>query len=619
MRSRSFAKTILKTGSTLCLAALTVTTVVAIVGDGIDNGAKFELDGNASVGATHDWNQVYADKLNNTNTAGALAIAFTTDIVDKGDNILSGGGTKDPLPFSGWAWKQNSTTTVQDKDDIQHAYAAAYKLGNGHTGIFFGADRFSNSGDAQMGFWFVQDPNVGINNVAKGGNTGGFNGIHMEGDLLIVAHFVNGGSVPEIELFKWVGSAETGTIQPIGGVNVNLCNPASGNLPGICAITNSGAVGSTWTIVEKSSDSPKLTGLFMEGGIDLTNALGGSPCFNKFFAETRSSASATSTLSDFTVPVPFSLCTVDVTKACATGAVQTAADGHNFAHYTFTGKVFSPDGVVYDPKVKDTFPTGAFNTKLSAGSDPAAAAACTPDADNSCTINIPATGGLTGGEAGGQPYSGSFDMAAPLPASDTNNPAGTNPNRVFASAAPISGGSQTVTSGSAKAWSPYDATGQACNISVSSNLTLGKGCAVNIVQNTSATALNLQVQTEIKLCSTVPVSAGGVQVKNITLNDNVIGPIATNITLNAPTGSTPNCVYFYPKYTPASATCTAADGRCAFSDIVTVVNNQTNKVDCSTNAGALGCPVNDFNSPVQAPSPASATCRVCPFNACSGS
>src|SRR5438552_1568764 len=175
--------------------------LLASVGSGIDNGSRFELDANVTVQTTHDWAQVYNDSLNHTNTSGAIASAFATDIVDKGDDILTGGGTKDPLDFNQWAWKQNTTTTVQDKDDLEQVYAAAYKLANGHTGIFFGSDRFSNSGDSQMGFWFVQDPNVAINNNAIGGASGGFSGRHVVNDLLIVAHFVNGGSVPEVTIY----------------------------------------------------------------------------------------------------------------------------------------------------------------------------------------------------------------------------------------------------------------------------------------------------------------------------------------------------------------------------------------------------------------------------------
>jgi hypothetical protein len=587
------SKVLLRVGSTLCLAALAVTGVVAI-GTGIDDGVIFELDGNASVESTHDWNQVYADFLSNftSNSAGAIVSQFIPDGIGAGDDILQGGTTKDTNDFPGWGWKQNSTTSVQDKDDIGHAFAAAYKLPNGHTGIFFGADRFSNSGDSQMGFWFVQDPNVAINHNATGGLSGGFNGHHMDGDLLIVSHFVNGGAVPQITLFKWDGP--TNTIKQIGNPDNNLCNPATGSVPDICAITNGGAIGQTWNITEKASDSPPLTGLFIEGGIDLQAAIGGSPCFNVFFAETRSSQSPTATLSDFTQPKPFQLCTVDISKSCNSAQVQTLADGSNNVHYTFTGAVFSPNGTVFDPTVTDIFPVGAFNTKLGAGSNPANASTCTLDANNGCTLSISASGGLTGA---GLPFSGSFDMPAPLPASNNNNPAGTNPNQVKATAAPNEGGPHTVTS-KQHPWSPNDAPGQACNVPTPAALSITKGCTVNIVPFNGALAL--QVDAEIRICNTVPVSQGGVQVKGISLTDSVFGTLGTNLVLDAPSATQSGCLHFYPSMKPS--TCSSTDGRCAFSDTATISSG-----------------VNDFGVVVPAPVPAtaSATCRVCPLGACS--
>src|SRR5262245_10275043 len=65
-------------------ALLGVATMLLAVGNGIDNGTLFEVEGNASKETTHDWNQVYADKLAtpNTNTAGAIASAFITDGFD---------------------------------------------------------------------------------------------------------------------------------------------------------------------------------------------------------------------------------------------------------------------------------------------------------------------------------------------------------------------------------------------------------------------------------------------------------------------------------------------------------------------------------------------------------
>src|SRR5207245_3282880 len=99
----------------------------------------------------------------------------------------------------------------QAKDDIAHAFAAAYTLTNGDTAIYFGMDRFDNSGDATAGFWFFQDSTVGLGGAKSGSGTH-LTGHHMDGDLLIVADFSIGGGASAIQVFKWVGDDATGTV-----------------------------------------------------------------------------------------------------------------------------------------------------------------------------------------------------------------------------------------------------------------------------------------------------------------------------------------------------------------------------------------------------------------------
>src|SRR5207245_2099048 len=137
------------------------------------------------------------------------------------DSIFTGGSTKDIYdPQNSWLWKQTSTTSVQDKDDIEHAFSAQYKVdksgagqncGTGSNGLpissadcvllYFGADRFSNSGNTTMGFWFFKNkisPNALPSPLPTGG-TAGFTGHHaarsgtcpgatcVHGDILVVS------------------------------------------------------------------------------------------------------------------------------------------------------------------------------------------------------------------------------------------------------------------------------------------------------------------------------------------------------------------------------------------------------------------------------------------------
>src|SRR5207249_9373326 len=103
-------------------------------------------------------------------TSGAVASTFLTDAVNStGDDIFQGGGSKDTQGIQAGPWL-STDSKPQAKDDITHAYAAAYTdPGNGHLILYAGMDRFDNSGDATAGFWFFQ------NNVAENPNvnTGG--------------------------------------------------------------------------------------------------------------------------------------------------------------------------------------------------------------------------------------------------------------------------------------------------------------------------------------------------------------------------------------------------------------------------------------------------------------
>src|SRR5437667_3876116 len=170
-------------------------SIVLVVGAGVvivravhDTG-QFQLDGDASsftntVGtpsALDDWDKV-CNEVTGGGVAGcgttsvttgspANAVAWTTDnLVGNGPSesatTFTGGGSKDPQDINNWAWKDGAGG-LPDKDNLLHAYAVRYSLppspncpsGGGNTCdvIYFGSDRLDNSGDAQQGFWFLQN------------------------------------------------------------------------------------------------------------------------------------------------------------------------------------------------------------------------------------------------------------------------------------------------------------------------------------------------------------------------------------------------------------------------------------------------------------------------------
>ena len=157
-----------------------------------DTGA-FEMDGNATNGAApgDDWDNVChqvtataTTPLCTTaaNTTGATAVDWVAE-TNPNASIFTGGGSKDPQDVNQWAWKDAGG--LPDKDNLLHSFAARYSQpasascpsGTAATCelLYFGSDRFDNSGDAQQGFWFFQN-SIGLGSNSVGGGTG-FTGV----------------------------------------------------------------------------------------------------------------------------------------------------------------------------------------------------------------------------------------------------------------------------------------------------------------------------------------------------------------------------------------------------------------------------------------------------------
>src|SRR5687768_14312836 len=139
--------------------------------------ALFELDGNARGGSASgdDWSSLFPSD----NGHGDVARTFVNDA--SGDaSYFTGGGSKDLEDVTEWA--HTSGDVAPDKDELTHAFAVAYRApvtrGAARAGdliFYFGADRFANNGDSQIGFWFFRNP-VGL------GGGGAFTGRHADGD-----------------------------------------------------------------------------------------------------------------------------------------------------------------------------------------------------------------------------------------------------------------------------------------------------------------------------------------------------------------------------------------------------------------------------------------------------
>jgi hypothetical protein len=299
-----------------------------------DTGA-FELDGNAVNGpaAGDDWDNVchqvlHSDCSTTSDTTGATAVDWVSE-PNLNTSIFTGGGSKDPIDINKWAWKDGAGG-LPDKDNLLHSFAARYTTSQGEV-LFFGSDRYDNSGDAQQGFWFFQN-SIALGSNSVGGGTG-FTGVHKAGDVLVVTDFSNGGGTSTITVYAWdpTCTKTTGTtVGACGDANLRIkgtstaanCASAAAN-DQFCGIVNpTNGTTAPWPYTDKSGNSTYLQGEFFEGGVNLT-ALGlGDRCFASVAAESRASTSTTATLKDFTLGT-FGTCGAKITtQSSITGSTS---------------------------------------------------------------------------------------------------------------------------------------------------------------------------------------------------------------------------------------------------------------------------------------------------------
>ncbi|SDH69184.1 hypothetical protein SAMN05216603_11237 [Pseudomonas benzenivorans] len=342
-------------------AGIASTTMVNAV-DGDPDPGLFELEGNTTddAGAGTDWDPLYTESLKLlTDPPGTPVypdnlITFTTILADPSpQSIYWKGPTKDINDLNEWWYKDGS---VPDKDDITNAYAAAFSnptrvcVDNltdnnvvacnndasdviahkeGDLIVYFGLDRFANDGDAFAGFWFFQN-DVSTNASSQ------FDGVHKArdadgpGDMLILVEYPQAsGAVPVIKIYEWVDSGgDVSThLDLLKTVSNAECNDIDGKAQVACAITNLDELteAPAWPYTPKSGNIDNIPfESFFEGGVNVTQLLGSTPCFSSFLAETRASRSETAILKDFVLG-NFDVCGAEVTKSCE-ATINTEGD-----------------------------------------------------------------------------------------------------------------------------------------------------------------------------------------------------------------------------------------------------------------------------------------------------
>ena len=339
----------------------------------------FELDGDAvdtdgDPGTLpDDWDSVFLG-----GSGFPLEAVFVNDTPPADVTYFHTGSTKDIYDISVW---EHSATSAPDKNELMNAYAAAYvDEASGDLIIYFGADRYQRTGNAFLGFWFLQNT-IGLN------PDGTFSGSHAVGDILVLADFTNGGAVNYINAYKWVG---TGGSVPKSGGTLDLvatgtdCLGATPN-PNICATVNNACQLAPWPFTPKDTTFCPTTGefptgSFVEGGINVS-VLFPDVCISTFIAESRSSSEINAMLKDFAMG-PFELynAKIEISPPTSTNAVDT---NHNLTAHV--EKMDSTTGYVYAP-VSGAVVTFAIDS--GPGSFVGGIDTCTTDGTGSCTVQI---------------------------------------------------------------------------------------------------------------------------------------------------------------------------------------------------------------------------------------
>jgi len=344
--------------------------VVAVfeAGDGnaVDNSGEGPLP--------DDWNFVNpaagAPPLTQVAGGGNAQVAVFINDTGANDQIFTQGGSKDFNDVQpDW---MHTTGSVPDKDEITNAYAARYVVptnsstdcvtGNctaGHQILVFGGDRFATNGDANIGFWFFQNP---VSPIAAGA----FSGFHLDGDIFVLSAFTGGGGTSTIRVLEWLGTALNAnaaacTSKGLGAFvdpasdtgafpNGSLCDITALSANPGASIVNSAPRVLDWPYTLKGAKTPcnntpisggtfgsgpgctAPAGAFYEGGIDLTALnVPGTECFSTFMLETRSSASVDAVLKDFALG-SFQQCGLSCSKVAAPA---TVCEGSSTT-YTYT-------------------------------------------------------------------------------------------------------------------------------------------------------------------------------------------------------------------------------------------------------------------------------------------
>jgi hypothetical protein len=313
-----------------------------------DSGGKETVSNNsANVGSGKVFDAAAFTRDFETNatcpTTSAVGLNSTATTLCTGDDTTYATGSKDTLGIGNGGWQCNHDNNVNSKIDIMNSYVLQYTDPVSKDKIFyFGVERNVSNGTNDVGVWFLQS---GASCTAPTGHLN-FTGQHLDGDTLVVAEQTSGGGVSTIKAFRWAASTDptspfygdggcidshdnfnpkTGGCNQLpiatgsdcktasggdsicGTTNANCPLPKKGTTVPPCALPWNGSVTTPWLTANGTSVGHTIVSPdFFEGGIDITKAFQGAggtvpSCFNTSVPDTRSSATPTATLFDYTL------------------------------------------------------------------------------------------------------------------------------------------------------------------------------------------------------------------------------------------------------------------------------------------------------------------------------
>lgn len=537
---------------------------------GIGN-ANAEDDVNASqlsqTLSGEDWDTLYTQY--NAGTFQYNASTFSGIISDPPDSSIFGGGNKDIQDPSDWNGLDGS---VPDKSDLLHAAAAGYNYNN-ELAIYFTADRYANSGDTYMGFWFFQNEIIYNSGMFTSPNISPGNDLHVPGDVLVLVNFPQASnSDPLVQSLTWDPTcSKKDNNDPLPGdcaatnlrlqssntgegaaVCVDNSNPAAQD---VCANTNDTTRPAPWPYEAKTGETDFPYETFFEGGINITQTIGSNVCFATFLAETRASSSFTAQLKDFVIG-SFPLCRINVSKLCE-------SDGGNITLGS------TPGDFTFDFDVAGCLENAGFGTvtNLSLSDSPVAF-----NGYEFWTINNSVT--LTDAECGAGTAVGNYNVlynAADMKIEDPSTYELDPGEKILwfgsisynSSVYNNSGGVDTVTASVGTDGVPDTTDSATCTISpFTPGISVTKSCDAKLTSLQTSTGSSVAA-VAIDTCGNVK-NTGDIRLLSVTVNDNPGGEVYNSVTLAAGTTDGYTGGYYPSGFNPAAST-----PPYSFSDTVT--------------------------------------------------